>query len=52
MSCILCIFMTFWLRKENARRDAVHKAPNAYSKDEMILEKDNGDNATFFRYTI
>ena len=52
MSCVLSIFMTLYLRRENKRRDAAHKAPNTYTKDEMILEKDSGDNATFFRYTV
>lgn len=51
MSCILSIFMTWYLRKENARRDAVHKAPSEYSREEMVLEREKGDNATFFRYT-
>lgn len=51
MSCCLSIFMTWYLRKENARRDREHKAPAEYSYDEMTFEKDNGDNATFFRYT-
>merc|ERR1712000_501543 len=52
MSCVLSIFMTLYLRRENKRRDAVHKAPSAYTRDEMLLEKDSGDNATFFRYTV
>lgn len=52
MSCILSIFMTIYLRRENKRRDAVHKAPSSYTKEEMTLEKDSGDNATFFRYTV
>jgi hypothetical protein len=52
MSCVLSIFMTIYLRKENARRDSVHKSPLEYSRDEKVLEKENGDNATFFRYTV
>lgn len=52
MSCCLSIFMTLYLRRENKRRDALHKAPSAYTRDEMMLEKDSGDNATFFRYTV
>jgi MFS family permease len=52
MSCILSIFMTIYLRRENARRNAVHKSPLEYSRAEKELEKDKGDNATFFRYTV
>lgn len=52
MSCVLCAFMTLYLRRENARRDGAHKAPAEYSIDEKLAEKDCGDNATFFRYTV
>lgn len=52
MSCSLAIFMTWYLRRENARRDTTYKAPTDYTIPEMELEADKGDNATFFRYTI
>ena len=52
MSFILSGFMTWYLRRENARRDAVHKAPEDYTVEEKLLETDNGDTATFFRYTV
>ncbi|GKU02214.1 major facilitator superfamily transporter [Fusarium langsethiae] len=52
MSCILSIFMTIYLRRENARRDQTHKAPHEYTRAEKELEQDKGDNATFFRYTV
>ncbi|KAM5350453.1 hypothetical protein ACJ41O_006958 [Fusarium nematophilum] len=52
MSCILCILMTIYLRRENARRDATHKAPTEYTRAEKELEQESGDNATFFRYTV
>lgn len=52
MSCILSIFMTIYLRRENARRDREYKAPSEYTREEMELEKEKGDNATFFRYTV
>ncbi|KAK7403501.1 hypothetical protein QQX98_010731 [Neonectria punicea] len=52
MSCGLAIFMTWYLRKENARRDREYKAPSEYTLAEMELEADKGDDATFFRYTI
>ncbi|KAH6656621.1 high-affinity nicotinic acid transporter [Truncatella angustata] len=52
MSLILCIFMTIYLRRENARRDGEYKAPSEYTRQEMELEREKGDNATFFRYTV
>ncbi|KAK6075177.1 high-affinity nicotinic acid transporter [Seiridium cupressi] len=52
MSAILCIFMTIYLRHENARRDREYKAPSEYSYEEITREREKGDNATFFRYTI
>ncbi|KAF4462502.1 hypothetical protein FALBO_10682 [Fusarium albosuccineum] len=52
MSCILSIFMTIYLRRENARRDSTHKAPHEYTRAEKEMEQDSGDNATFFRYTV
>jgi hypothetical protein len=52
MSMVLSIFMTLYLRRENARRDAAHKPLAEYSRDELIRERDRGDNATFFRYVI
>ena len=52
MSFILCGFMTWYLRRENARRDAAYKTPDQYTVEEKKLETDNGDNATFFRYTV
>lgn len=51
MSFVLCGIMTWHLRWENARRDREYKAP-ARSTREKVLEKDNGDDATFFRYTV
>lgn len=44
--------MTLYLRRENKRRDRDFKAPSEYSRDEKVLEKDRGDYATFFRYTV
>lgn len=52
MSCTLSIFMTTYLRRENARRDRVHKPPSEYTRAEKEMEMDRGDNATFFRYTV
>jgi hypothetical protein len=52
MSLILCIFMTLYLRRENARRDQTHKAPEEYTRAEKEMESERGDSATFFRYTV
>lgn len=52
MSMILCIVMTVYLRRENARRDREYKALSEYSLEEKVAEREKGDSATFFRYTI
>ncbi|KAF2456668.1 major facilitator superfamily transporter [Lineolata rhizophorae] len=53
MSTILCIIMTIYLRRENARRDALYKKrPEDYTAEEKALEREKGDHASFFRYTV
>lgn len=52
MSLVLSTFMTIYLRRENARRDALYKPASEYTRAEMEFEADKGDSATFFRYTI
>lgn len=52
MSLVLALVMTLYVRRENARRDRTYKAPSEYSEEEMKLESDKGDYASFFRYTI
>jgi hypothetical protein len=52
MSTCLQIFMTIYLRRENARRDADHKPLDQYSEQDKAAEREKGDNATFFRYTV
>ncbi|KAF9888482.1 hypothetical protein FE257_008589 [Aspergillus nanangensis] len=52
MSTILSIIMTIYLRRENARRDREYKNPEEYTVEERLLEREKGDNATFFRYTV
>lgn len=52
MSCGLAIFMTWYLRKENTKRDRLHKVPSEYTLAEMEQGADRGDHATIFRYTI
>ncbi|KAK0609575.1 major facilitator superfamily domain-containing protein [Bombardia bombarda] len=52
MAMVLSIFMTIYLRRENARRDREFKPPSEYTEEERILERHKGDNASFFRYTV
>jgi len=52
MSTALSIFMTLYLRRENARRDREYKKPEEYTTEEKLLEREKGDNASFFRYTV
>jgi hypothetical protein len=52
MACCLSVFMTTYLRRENARRDREYKPPSAYIEEEKMTEREKGDNATFFRYTM
>lgn len=52
MACILSIFMTVYLRRENARRDKQHKRPEEYTVEELGPERELGDNASYFRYII
>lgn len=52
MSLILQVCMTLYLRRENKRRDAAYKAPELYTIEEKYAEREAGDNATFFRYTV
>lgn len=52
MSLILAVGMTIHLRRENARRDRTHKDPSLYTEEECTAERERGDDATFFRYTI
>jgi MFS family permease len=51
-SALLSIFMTIYLRRENARRDREYKSPLAYTMEELVAERLKGDYATFFRYTV
>lgn len=52
LALVLCVFMTFYLRRENRRRDREYGSPEDYTEEQKELERDKGDNATFFRYTI
>lgn len=46
--------MTIYLRRENIRRDAAsgNKLPEQYTEAERVAEREMGDNASFFRYTV
>lgn len=56
MSLCLTIFMTAYLRKENRRREqwAIdnNRQPENYTEDEKHAEREMGDYATFYRYTV
>lgn len=52
MSITLSTFMTLYLRRENARRDREHKPLDKYSEADKVAEREKGDDATFFRYTV
>ncbi|OAA67477.1 Major facilitator superfamily transporter [Cordyceps fumosorosea ARSEF 2679] len=52
MSLVLSVWMHIHLRRENARRDAIHKPPAEYTYEEKLNETEKGDDATFFRYTV
>jgi len=56
MSFVLTAFMTFYYRRENARRDSLFRGRNLttgdFSNQMKWEEREKGDNATFFRYTV
>ncbi|KAM5357724.1 hypothetical protein ACJZ2D_015971 [Fusarium nematophilum] len=52
MALVLAIWMTIYLRRENARRDSSYKPPSEHNEAERTAEREKGDSATFFRYTI
>ena len=56
MSFILSAFMLVYLKRENARRDrwAVehNMFPDSYTEEQKFAEREKGDHASFFRYTL
>ncbi|KAG2017538.1 high-affinity nicotinic acid transporter [Coprinopsis cinerea AmutBmut pab1-1] len=56
MSTVLCIIMHIYLRRENARRDREMAAKgltlDTYTEEMRVAERERGDYATFFRYTL
>lgn len=51
-AAFLSLFMTLYLRWENARRDKLHKSPDLYTLEEKERESHLGDYASFYRYTV
>jgi hypothetical protein len=52
MGIILSVILTVWYRKENAYRDATYREPSVYTNEERYRERQLGDDASFFRYTL
>lgn len=56
MSAFLTAFMTLYFRRENARRDQVLTdmgvSLSNYSEDLRSEERERGDDAIFYRYTV
>ena len=56
MSLILTLFMTTYLGRENSRRDVLLGEQNlsleSVSDDMKSAQREKGDDATFFRYTV
>lgn len=52
VSMCMSAFLSFWFRRENARRDRTYKKPEEYTIEEMTAHREEGDNAPFFRYVV
>lgn len=56
MSMVLTAFMTFYFRHENARRDKLLLQMGVnlddYREQMKIVDREKGDDAIFFRYTV
>lgn len=50
MSFCLTSFMTIYYRRENARRAVL--SVDDLSEEELALEREKGDRALFFKYTV
>lgn len=50
LSGLCSLFMVWYCRRENARRDREY--PKEYTLEKKMQESDKGDNATFFRYIL
>lgn len=56
MSFCLTMFMHFYLKRENARREKWaldnNMQPEDYTEEQKYAEREKGDYASFFRYTV
>lgn len=52
MTLILTVFQAVVLSAINRRRDRDNPRPEEYTQEMKDQEKDLGDDATFFRFTI
>lgn len=56
MSFFLTIFMHLYLKRENARRDRLAAEaglqPEDYTEEQRYAEREKGDYASFYRYTV
>ncbi|KAF8600849.1 MFS general substrate transporter [Ceratobasidium sp. AG-I] len=50
MGATVALVVHLYCKRENARRDREHKAPGAYTQDELAAESTRGDQASFFRF--
>jgi hypothetical protein len=51
MSVVLALFMTVYFGRENTRREAIKPAA-LYTDEEKVKEREMGDDASFYRYTV
>jgi hypothetical protein len=53
---VLTTFMTLFLRRENSRRDLLlseqHLTLESITDEMKVDQRERGDDATFFRYTV
>jgi hypothetical protein len=54
MAFFLTLFMTTYLRIENARRDKIAEqtGQTSYTEDQELEQIELADNAPWFRYTV
>ncbi|TVY38907.1 putative transporter [Lachnellula occidentalis] len=56
MSLVLTLFMTIYLGRENTRRDVLlgeqNRSLENISHDDKLAQREKGDDASFFRYTV
>jgi hypothetical protein len=51
VSCSLAVIMTTYFGRENRRRELLKPAA-LYTNEEKIRERERGDDASFYRYTV